>query len=136
MVKRSKSSESKDKNPAADTPENSDNNQQPGRDPAIKSDDPPSEGDEITGGNSKWKQYPFNGHYASSVFASQDPVDIDPVGADFLMNEPTVTFTSQNFGAGQFDRCKRIFKLTMISCVICTVKAHALTRTEGYSSAV
>lgn len=50
----------------------------------------PSEGDEITESNSKWKQYPFNGHYASSVFVSQDPVAIDSVGADFLMNEPAV----------------------------------------------
>lgn len=42
----------------------------------------------------------------------------------FLINafsQAAVTFTSQNFGAGQFDRCKRIFKLTMISCVICTL---------------
>ena len=28
---------------------------------------------------------------ASSLFFSQDPVAIDSVGADFLMNEPTVT---------------------------------------------
>lgn len=34
---------------------------------------------------------PFNSHYTASVFASQDPVAIDSVGADFLMNEPTVT---------------------------------------------
>lgn len=50
----------------------------------------PSEGDDITGKNAKWKQYPFNGHYTSSVFVSQDPVAIDSVGADFLMNEPAV----------------------------------------------
>lgn len=39
----------------------------------------------------------------------------------FLINafsQAAVTFTSQNFGAGKFDRCKRIFKLTMISCGI------------------
>lgn len=51
----------------------------------------PSEGEEITGGNARWKQTPFNGDYTSSIFASQDPVAIDSVGADFLMNEPTVT---------------------------------------------
>lgn len=43
VVKQSKSPGSKDKNPAADTPENSDNNQQPGQNPVVKPDDPPSE---------------------------------------------------------------------------------------------
>lgn len=51
----------------------------------------PSEGASITGDNSKWQQAPFYGDYTSSVFVSQDPVAIDSVGADFLMNEPTVT---------------------------------------------
>ncbi len=51
----------------------------------------PSEGASITGNNSRWQQAPFNGDYTSSVFVSQDPVAIDSVGADFLMNEPTVT---------------------------------------------
>lgn len=51
----------------------------------------PSEGADITGENSRWQQAPFNGHYTASVFVSQDPVAIDSVGADFLMNEPAVT---------------------------------------------
>lgn len=51
----------------------------------------PSEGASITGDNSRWQQAPFNGGYTSSVFVSQDPVAIDSVGADFLMNEPAVT---------------------------------------------
>ncbi len=51
----------------------------------------PSEGASITGNNSRWQQSPFDGDYTSSVFVSQDPVAIDSVGADFLMNEPTVT---------------------------------------------
>lgn len=51
----------------------------------------PSEGASITGDNSRWQQAPFNGNYTASVFVSQDPVAIDSVGADFLMNEPTVT---------------------------------------------
>ena len=51
----------------------------------------PSEGASITGGNSRWQQVPFNNHYTASVFVSQDPVAIDSVGADFLMNEPAVT---------------------------------------------
>ena len=50
-----------------------------------------SEGASITGENSRWQQTPFNGNYTSSVFLSQDPVAIDSVGADFLMNEPAVT---------------------------------------------
>ena len=56
----------------------------------------PSEGASITGNNSRWQQAPFNGDYTSSIFVSQDPVAIDSVGADFLMNEPTVT---ENNGA-------------------------------------
>lgn len=51
----------------------------------------PSEGASITAENSRWLQKPFNGHYTASVFVSQDPVAIDSVGADFLMNEPAVT---------------------------------------------
>ena len=51
----------------------------------------PSEGDDITGSNARWEQSPFNGYYTSSIFVSQDPVAIDSVGADFLMNEPAVT---------------------------------------------
>lgn len=50
----------------------------------------PSEGASITDKNSKWLQAPFNGYYTSSVFISQDPVAIDSVGADFLINEPTI----------------------------------------------
>lgn len=51
----------------------------------------PSEGASITSENSKWQQEPFNNDYTSSIFISQDPVAIDSVGADFLINEPTVT---------------------------------------------
>ena len=50
-----------------------------------------SEGTSITAENSKWQQSPFNGEYTSSIFVSQDPVAIDSVGADFLINELTVT---------------------------------------------
>ncbi len=35
----------------------------------------------------KWKSYPFNGDWTSSLFASQDPVAIDSVGFDFLRTE-------------------------------------------------
>lgn len=55
-----------------------------------------SEGASITAENSKWQQTPFNGDYTSSIFVSQDPVAIDSVGIDFLMNEPTVV---ENNGA-------------------------------------
>lgn len=51
----------------------------------------PSEGAAITGENARWQQPPFDGGYTASLFASQDPVAIDSVGADFLMNEPAVT---------------------------------------------
>jgi hypothetical protein len=35
----------------------------------------------------KWSSAPFNGSWASSLFASQDPVAIDSVGFDFLWTE-------------------------------------------------
>lgn len=50
-----------------------------------------SEGASITEEAARWKQAPFDGNYTSSVFVSQDPVAIDSVGADFLINEPAVT---------------------------------------------
>ena len=37
----------------------------------------------------QWKSAPFNDHWTSSVFLSQDGVAIDSVGVDFLRNEPT-----------------------------------------------
>jgi len=51
---------------------------------------PPSEVAAVTQENAIWKQVPFNGSYTSSLFLSQDPVAIDSVGMDFLMNEPTI----------------------------------------------
>lgn len=41
-------------------------------------------------GNTKWFSAPFNGGFTASIFMSQDPVAIDSVGTDFLMNEPTL----------------------------------------------
>jgi hypothetical protein len=35
----------------------------------------------------KWAIAPFNGHWPSSFFASQDPVALESVGLDFLMSE-------------------------------------------------
>lgn len=50
----------------------------------------PSEVADVTGENSKWQQAPFNSNYTASIFMSQDPVAIDSVGADLLMNEPII----------------------------------------------
>jgi hypothetical protein len=38
----------------------------------------------------RWQSDPFNGHWTSSLFLSQDGVAIDSVGTDFLLAEPTV----------------------------------------------
>lgn len=35
----------------------------------------------------KWEMAPFNKNWPSSLFASQDPVAIDAVGTDFILNE-------------------------------------------------
>lgn len=50
-----------------------------------------SEGASITADNAKWQQEPFRNNYTASIFVSQDPVAIDSVGADFLVNEPAIT---------------------------------------------
>jgi uncharacterized protein (DUF362 family) len=39
----------------------------------------------------KWTSAPFNDHWTSSVFASQDGVAIDSVALDFLRSEPTLS---------------------------------------------
>jgi len=36
-------------------------------------------------------------------------------------NQTAVTFTSQNYGAGQYDRCKKIFRLSLISGMLLTM---------------
>ena len=36
-------------------------------------------------------------------------------------NQTAVTFTSQNYGAGQYERCKKIFRLTFISSILFTI---------------
>ena len=38
-----------------------------------------------------WKKSHFYNYYTTFIFVSQDPVPIDSVGADFLINEPTIT---------------------------------------------
>ena len=50
----------------------------------------PSETVNVTPDNSVWQMSPFNGGQAASLFFSQDPVAIDSVGADFLVNEPNM----------------------------------------------
>ncbi|MFQ6034602.1 MAG: SMP-30/gluconolactonase/LRE family protein [Sedimentisphaerales bacterium] len=42
---------------------------------------------DMTKGPRRWKSYPFNGDWTSSLFVSQDPVAIDSVGFDFLRAE-------------------------------------------------
>lgn len=49
-----------------------------------------SEGSSITKSNSTWVSSLFDNYYSSSILVSQDPVAIDSVGADILMNEPTI----------------------------------------------
>jgi len=42
---------------------------------------------------SLFQSAPFNNHWSSSLFLSQDPVALDSVGADILVNEPaTITY--------------------------------------------
>ena len=56
----------------------------------------PSETGSISPNRAKWDLPPFNGNYACSLFFSQDPVAIDSVGADFLVNEPVMQRYNDN----------------------------------------
>lgn len=50
----------------------------------------PSETGAITLEKAQWDLPPFAGGFAASLFMSQDPVALDSVGADFLVNEPVM----------------------------------------------
>lgn len=50
-----------------------------------------SEGARVTREAALWEGVPFNGEFAASLFLSQDPVALDSVGADFLINQPAIT---------------------------------------------
>lgn len=50
----------------------------------------PGESVDVTRAGALWRQPPFNGHFSASLLFSQDPVAIDSVGADFLVNEPVM----------------------------------------------
>lgn len=56
----------------------------------------PGETVSITPKNAAWEMAPFNGQPAASLFFSQDPVAIDSVGADFLVNEPNMRRNNSN----------------------------------------
>lgn len=44
----------------------------------------------LTADAARWSMPPFNGGFSASLFASQDPVAVDSVGADFLTSEPNM----------------------------------------------
>lgn len=56
----------------------------------------PNETTNIHPENSIWEMEPFYGAQAASLFFSQDPVAIDSVGADFLVNEPNMIRQNSN----------------------------------------
>jgi hypothetical protein len=45
----------------------------------------------------RWKMEPFNDHWPSSIFASQDPVAIDSVGLDFIAEEWALIANADNY---------------------------------------
>lgn len=56
----------------------------------------PSETVNISPENAAWEMPPFNGGPAASLFFSQDPVALDSVGADLLVNEPNMRRHNSN----------------------------------------
>ena len=47
-------------------------------------------------------------------------------------SQTAVTFTSQNYGAGEYDRCKKVFRISMIASMI-TTGCMSLSITAGHS---
>ncbi len=45
----------------------------------------------------KWSGAPFNNHWPSSIFVSQDPVAIDSVGLDFMRSQWTLMKNADNY---------------------------------------
>lgn len=45
----------------------------------------------------------------------------------------TIAFTGQNYGAGKTDRCKKVFKLCMLSCIVICGAANALVLWQGHN---
>lgn len=67
-------------------------------------------------------QSAINGFGAAAMAGSAAAVNFESF-TFFVMNafsQAAVTFVSQNYGAHQFDRCKRVLVLSMISCLIAT----------------
>ncbi|MBQ9388829.1 MAG: MATE family efflux transporter, partial [Synergistaceae bacterium] len=60
------------------------------------------------------------GSYASAGSAAALNFDFLTYYVVAAFTQAAVTFTSQNFGAGDYARCKRVFSLTMLSGVIFT----------------
>ena len=50
---------------------------------------------------SRFQSAPFNNHWSSSLLLSQDPVALDSVGADILVNEPAIDHASRCLTQGQ-----------------------------------
>ena len=65
----------------------------------------------------------LNGYGANAVAGSSVALNFEYV-VYFVVtafSQAVVTFTSQNFGARQFDRCKKIFKVGLAMSLLCTV---------------
>lgn len=67
-------------------------------------------------------QSAVNGFGSDAVAGGTDAINFEYF-TYFVINafsQTAVTFTSQNYGAGECERCKKVFRLCMISCTIVT----------------
>lgn len=67
-------------------------------------------------------QRALNGYGSDAVAGSAVALNYEYITYFVIaaFNQATVTFTSQNFGAGNYDRCKKIFRLSMILSIVIT----------------
>lgn len=75
-------------------------------------------------------QSAVNGFGSSAVAGNGDAVNFEYFGYFFVNGfaSSTVTFFGQNYAAGKFDRCKKVFKINMLAAlIVSTVLAAVFT---------
>ena len=68
-------------------------------------------------------------HYGSDAIAGSAAALNYEVYCYFIMTafcQSTVAFVSQNYGAGQYERCRRVFRICMLMSVVCCGTANIL----------
>ena len=70
----------------------------------------------------------INGFGSAGSAGSAAALNLEIIAFYFVsaFNQATVTFTSQNYAAGNYDRCKKVFRIALVSA-LCTAAAYDLS---------